>query len=104
MRIAVLVCLVLGCGGTPRAADGTRLDGQLRGTIHDDSGRALPNVTIDASGHTATSGDDGTFTLDLPPGRYQVTFTATGYAPRKTQVVVEANVVVFSNPQLLQAP
>ena len=61
--------------------------GVIDGMATDATGAALPGVTIDARNvdtnftRTAVSAADGRFALlQLPPGRYKVTFTLSGFA------------------------
>jgi outer membrane receptor protein involved in Fe transport len=71
--------------------------GGLTGTLTDNSGGALPGVTIEvvseATGQTRTviTADDGFFTLPLvPPGRYQVKASLTGFKSATREGVVVA--------------
>ena len=57
-------------------------------------------VTIDPGGVTATSGPDGKFTVDLPPGRYKLTVTARGLAQQQLDVTIEQNGVAIKNIEL----
>jgi len=57
-------------------------------------------VTIDPGGVTATSGPDGKFTVDLPPGLYKLTVTARGLAPQELDVNIEQNGVAIKNIEL----
>src|SRR5947209_8540942 len=61
----------------------TSTTGSIAGFVKDQSGAAVPGVTVTASGansirpQSATSGNDGSYTiLNLPPGKY--TIVATG--------------------------
>jgi hypothetical protein len=70
--------------------------GTLRGTVTDDTGVALPGVTVEAvnddSGFrtSATTEASGFFNLSVPPGSYTVTATLQGLAPdvRKVRVLL----------------
>jgi len=59
--------------------------GVVQGTVSDESGKAVANATITATSidsgqkHTANTGPDGTYKLDLPPGNYRLTFEAAGF-------------------------
>jgi hypothetical protein len=68
------------------AAQDTRQNGAIGGTITDASGASLPGVLVEVSGsslqgvRTTTSGADGTYSVtSLPPGRYQISFALTGF-------------------------
>jgi hypothetical protein len=58
--------------------------GVLRGTVSDESGKAVANVSVTATSidtgqkQTASTGLNGTYQLNLPAGNYRVTFEATG--------------------------
>jgi hypothetical protein len=58
--------------------------GVLRGTVRDESGKAVANASVTATSintgqkQTANTGLNGTYQLDLPAGNYRVTFEATG--------------------------
>ena len=77
--------------------------GQLRAVIIN-VGTSRPvagaTVTIDPGGVTATSGPDGKFTVDLPPGRYKLTVTARGLAQQQLDVNIEQNGVAIKNIEL----
>src|ERR1700761_3183860 len=76
----------------------------LAGTVTDQSGAAVPNVTVTIASNdtgqtrTATTGTDGTYKFSLlPPGTYRVRFTAMGF---KTSEVGAVNLNVTETPQL----
>jgi len=67
--------------------------GQVNGTVYDPSGNLVPNAKVmvrnlDAEGEreAVTSGSGGYAILTVPPGRYSLTVTATGF---QTYVVPE---------------
>jgi Carboxypeptidase regulatory-like domain/TonB dependent receptor/TonB-dependent Receptor Plug Domain len=68
--------------------------GTLRGTVTDDSGVALPGVTVEAVNDdtgfrtSATTEASGFFNLSVPPGNYTVTATLEGLAPHTRKVRV----------------
>jgi hypothetical protein len=74
--------------------------GQLRAVIIN-IGTSRPvagaTVTIDPGGVTATSGADGKFTVDLPPGHYKITVTARGLAQQQLDVNIDPNGVAIKN-------
>jgi hypothetical protein len=59
--------------------------GVVRGTVGDESGRAVANASVTATSidtgqkQTANTGPDGTYKLELPAGNYRLTFEATGF-------------------------
>ena len=59
--------------------------GVVRGTVSDESGRAVANAAVTATSidtgqkQTANTGPDGTYKLELPTGNYRLTFEATGF-------------------------
>jgi hypothetical protein len=77
--------------------------GQLRAVIIN-IGTSRPvagaTVAIEPGGITATSGPDGKFTVDLPPGHYKLTVTARGLAKQQLDVNIEQNGVAIKNIEL----
>jgi hypothetical protein len=57
-------------------------------------------VTIEPGGVTATSGADGKFQVDLPPGHYKLTVTARGLAQQQLDVNIDPNGVAIKNIEL----
>jgi hypothetical protein len=52
----------------------------IQGTVTDASGAVVPGVTVEAT-QARTTGEDGRFVfLQLPSGRYRVTFTLAGFS------------------------
>lgn len=65
--------------------------GSVRGRILDSDGAPLPGATIRAGDKTATTGDDGTFTLtDLTPGAIELSIERSGHEPLTRTVTVTA--------------
>src|SRR5215471_17113784 len=69
--------------------------GQITGTVLDQSGAAVPNVTITVRGvgtgvtRTVTSAEAGTYTVtNLLPGEYVVSSSASGFAATEQRVTV----------------
>jgi hypothetical protein len=77
--------------------------GQLRAVIIN-VGTSRPvagaTVTIEPGGVTATSGQDGKFTVDLPPGQYKLTVNARGLAQQQLDVTIDPNGVAIKNIEL----
>ncbi len=79
--------------------------GQLRAVVRSlATGKPIANatITIEPGGKTATSGADGTFTIDLPPGQYTVKVNAPKMAPQELPVTIEQNGVAIKNIDLHQ--
>jgi hypothetical protein len=93
--------LAKGANIVPRIAlDPMLPPGQLRAVIINVATSrpvAGATVTIDPGGVTATSGADGKFTVDLPPGHYQITVTARGLAQQQLDVNIDPNGVAIKN-------
>jgi hypothetical protein len=77
--------------------------GQLRAVIIN-LGNSRPvvgaTVTVEPGGVTATSGSDGKFTVDLPPGKYKITVTAKGLAQQQLDVNIDPNGVAIKNIEM----
>lgn len=77
--------------------------GQLRGgVVNAGNGRPIAGatITIEPGELTITSGADGKFTVDLPPGRYKITVTARGMSQQQLDVIIEENGVAIKNIEL----
>lgn len=98
---SVTLTLVKGANIVPRIAlDPMLPPGQLRAVIINvATSRPVSGatVTIDPGGVTATSGTDGKFTVDLPPGHYKITVTAHGLAQQQLDVNIDPNGVAIKN-------
>ncbi len=87
---AVLVVLVAGCLVSAQTAP-------LAGTVRDDSGTALPGVTVEARSpegavQLAVTDENGAYQFaHLAPGSYQVTFTLINFATARRDVTVAAD-------------
>lgn len=77
--------------------------GQLRGVVHSlPNGKAIEKATItvspgDAKAETAA---DGTFSIDLAPGKYRITVKAGSFASQELDVTIEPNGVAIKNIDL----
>lgn len=85
--VSVVFCLSVLCLLCVSSAWGqTAGTGAIAGTVTDPSGRSVPNATVTATdlgtnqARTATTGPAGDFKFSLlPPGNYQLKFTASGF-------------------------
>ena len=68
----------------------------ISGTISDVNGN-LPMVNIKTQILTTISDDDGSFTLNLPPGKHTLQFSSIGYRNVQREVVVESNSITTLN-------
>ena len=88
----------------PAAPPETRLStlpGQLRGLIRSFRGDPLTaTVRVEPGGMEAQTDQDGMFTLDLPPGDYDVTIEAARYESQDRSITIERNGVTILNVDL----
>jgi len=93
--------------GDTNAAQTTRTIAQaaqstLIGHITDSSGGALAGATVTVQGgnrtYPATTGNDGSFTLTLPPGLYSITISHAGYQSVQNDLALTEGRTVFSVP------
>jgi hypothetical protein len=72
--------------------------GQVRGAVLDLSGKPIPaSITITPGDHEVAVKEDGSFELELAPGRYTVRFNHPDYKNQMRVVVVEDRGVVILN-------
>ncbi|HEV7238124.1 MAG TPA: TonB-dependent receptor [Thermoanaerobaculia bacterium] len=80
MRAILIFMLV----ASAAAADDARLSGQ----VLDSTDAVLPGVTVEAGGATTVTGNDGTYTLAVPAGTYDVSFQLLNFATTVRRGVV----------------
>jgi hypothetical protein len=75
--------------------------GQLRGLVRSYSGKPLvATIRVEPIGTEVKTDTYGTFTIDVPPGAYEVSVSAPGHAAQKRPVQVEENGVTVLNADL----
>ncbi|HTZ99805.1 MAG TPA: carboxypeptidase-like regulatory domain-containing protein [Candidatus Aquilonibacter sp.] len=87
LAAAVFACLLVLCLLCVSPAQGqTAGTGAITGTVTDPSGKSVPNATVTATSvgtgqvRTATTGSAGDYKFSLlPPGDYQLKFSASGF-------------------------
>lgn len=81
----------------PLALEPALPPGQLEGIVRTQAGKPVAGATITVAPGSAhvESGADGTFKLDLAPGKYKVTVRAPGLAPQELDVTIDPNGVAI---------
>jgi hypothetical protein len=89
--------------------DATPPSGQLRGLVRSFSGHGLAaairveSVGGGAPGAETKADAQGAFTLDVPPGNYEVVIHADKYKDQRRKVHVDQNGVTVLNAELFEA-
>src|SRR5262245_47991903 len=102
--VGVLMLMVAG----PVAGQSQITTGVIDGVVVDNNGGLLPGVNVEVHNldtnltRTIVTGQDGRFSaLQLPPGRYTVTFTLSGFSTLvQENVVVTVGQTVPLNPRM----
>jgi hypothetical protein len=77
---------------------------QLRGLVRSFGGIGLKaNIVVEPLGTSLTTDDQGFFSVDVPPGSYEVVITADGYQEQRRKVEVEEEGVTILNADLRKA-
>src|ERR671912_431568 len=86
---AALLTIILSSFATDSYAQGIQT-GSLRGTVTDQQSLPVPGVTVTIQSpalqgvRTSVTAGDGSYSfVRLPPGRYEITFEITSFAPVK---------------------
>ena len=100
VQIAASMVLALVITATPAHAQAQITTGVIQGLVRDSTGAVVPGVTVEANNvetnltQTRVTATDGRFVfLQLPPGRYKVTFTLAGFG-----TVVQDGIVLTVGP------
>lgn len=77
--------------------------GQIRGLIRGFDGKGLSaHVHIEPGDHEVMSEADGSFSIDVPPGKYDVEVTLEGYRTQKLKAQVGKDGVIVLNVDMLK--
>jgi hypothetical protein len=77
--------------------------GQVRGRVLDLGGTPVPaSIRITPGDHQFEAASDGSFTLELAPGRYTLELQHPGFAPQQRVIVVRERGVVILNIALVR--
>lgn len=75
--------------------------GQIRGVVSSFGGRPLhATVKVESVAIETATDDEGSFQTEVPPGEYQVIFSAPGYRTQRRRLRVEVNGVTVVNVDL----
>ncbi len=75
--------------------------GQIRGLVRSFSGAALSaRITVQPLGLRLKTESDGSFAVDVPPGKYEIVVQAAGHQSQRRRVEVAADGVVVLNADL----
>jgi hypothetical protein len=77
--------------------------GQLRGLVRSFNGRGLAaSIRVEPLGVEAKADADGNFTLDVPPGNYEVVVRAEHFKAQRRKVHIDQNGVTVLNAELFE--
>lgn len=77
--------------------------GELRGLIRSFSGKGISaKVIVDSVGKEAETDEQGYFSLEIPPGQYQVRVEAKGFKPQTRKIRIQQNGVTVLNAELFE--
>jgi hypothetical protein len=107
--VAALLAILLGSFVVDSSAQGVQT-GSIRGTVSDQQNLPVPGVTVTIQSpalqgvRSTVSAGDGTYSFSrLPPGRYEMTFEITSFAPVKRSVDVLLGLSAEQNVALAAA-
>lgn len=87
LLLALVLCLTVTAVAKQAPSGG---NGKLSGMVADPVGRCVPSASIFINGKRLrmelSPKDDGTYSVDLPPGIYSVRFTHPGLLPVRKRV------------------
>ncbi|MDF9745116.1 carboxypeptidase regulatory-like domain-containing protein [Natrinema salsiterrestre] len=74
--------------------------GAVEGTVTDADGEPVADATVTAGDETVTTGENGTYALELEPGEYTLAVSAEGYEDASQNVTVEADATTTADVTL----
>lgn len=80
---------------------GAEVSGQIRGLVRAFNGKTLPaRIHVEPGNHDEIAGSDGSFSIDVSPGKYRVRVSVDGYQPQERTVEIGKNGVMVLNVDL----
>ena len=94
LLLALVLCLTVNAVAQQAPSSG---NGKLAGMVSDPVGVEVPSARIFIKGkrlkRELSPRDDGTYSIDLPPGTYSIRFTHPGFVPVRKRVRVTRDAV-----------
>ncbi len=79
------------------------VSGQLRGLVRTFGGKGIPaSIRVEPLGKEAKADAQGSFTIDVPPGDYEVVIQAPHFRVQKSKIHVDQNGVTVLNAELFE--
>ncbi len=86
----VVATLSIGAG---HASAAQRASKTVRGVVHDSAGAGISHAQVSVAGVTATTHDDGTFSIGVAPGQAVLTVRRLGFYPGEMEIEPESAAV-----------
>jgi len=66
----------------------------VKGVVVDETGLPMPGVTVVVTGTTlgTVTGNDGRYSIEVPPGSYSLTFSFLGMKPQEVNIDARNNI------------
>jgi len=73
--------------------------GTVKGTVKSPSGTPLSRVSVQAanSGKGASTDENGTYTLSLPAGNYEISYSAPGHTTQTVSITVTPGATIIQD-------
>jgi len=94
-RLLILMATLL----TSTFAQAQPQSGTLKGTVKSPSGTPLSRVSVQAanSGKATSTDDNGLYTLSLPAGNYEITYSPPGHTPQTVSVTITPGATIVQD-------